>query len=142
MRRLDVRIEPELCNIDPVCDHDKCGYGECVPWAARETADALTSGGIFAMPETYDARHPLRKGDYGYRCLCNECFTEQIVNGMRTCVRDVTCLPKNYCEPNPCKCGGVCTLAPELALKGGNGYICQCNGYFSGPNCDHLENLL
>ncbi len=101
VRRLDVRLEAEMCNLDPVCDHDKCGFGECVPWSARETPESLASGGVFSATETYDVRHPFRKGKYGYRCLCNECFTEQVVNGERTCVRDATCEPKNYCDPNP-----------------------------------------
>lgn len=127
-----------MCNLDPVCDHDKCGFGECAPWSARESQESLASGGIFAAAATYEVRHPLRKGKYGYRCLCNECFTEQVVNGERTCVRDATCEPKNYCDPNPCKCGGTCTLCPSCALNGGNPYVCQCAGTFGGASCDEL----
>ncbi|CAD7942387.1 unnamed protein product [Amoebophrya sp. A25] len=133
-RRLDVAIEPETCIKDPVCDHNQCGYGECVPWTAREPSQMTLFDG------SYSSRHPNRLGDYGYRCLCNECFVEKIQDdGIRTCVRDETCKPKNYCEPNPCKCGAECIQTPERVALGEPGYQCKCTGYFTGDLCDTLD---
>ncbi|CAD7939623.1 unnamed protein product [Amoebophrya sp. A120] len=134
LRRLDVSVEPETCSKDPVCDHNMCGYGECVPWKSREPLDLTLLDG------SYSSRHPNRVGDYGYRCLCNECFTETIsAGGQRTCVRDKQCKPKNYCDPNPCNCGGECISNPEAAARGEPGFTCKCTGFFSGPTCDKLE---
>eukprot|EP00392_Amoebophrya_sp_AT5.2_P005660 g5669.t1 len=130
MRRLEVAVMPETCVKDPVCDHNVCGYGEC----SREPLE------MGVLDGSYASRHPNRVGDYGYRCLCNECFTETITSsGERTCVRDKTCKPKNYCDPNPCNCGGECVSCPECAARGEPGFTCKCKGFFGGPTCDALQ---
>lgn len=108
------------------------GYGECVPWSAPSQDESFFAVGV----SEYAAAHPNRLGDYGYRCLCNECFDEVVQdNGQRTCVRNPDCQPKDYCEPNPCKCGGVCETCPECAAKGEPGYY----NIFSDSELERFE---
>ena len=39
----------------------------------------------------------------------------------------------DVCTSNPCKHGGTCTVT-----DGGNDYMCECSGDFSGHNCQIL----
>ena len=40
LRRLEVKVEPEISTVDAVCEMANCGYGVCVPWKTREPLDA------------------------------------------------------------------------------------------------------
>jgi len=144
-RRLDVRVEPQLCDLDPICDHKNCGYGACVPhWDLREKNKKKEEtgwfGGLFSgMKENVDVDLGPENADYGYRCLCNECFTEEVVGGIRTCVREKTCTLEDHCNPNPCSCSGACAPCPECYAKGEEPFTCSCPSFFSGSRCEVFQ---
>eukprot|EP00397_Hematodinium_sp_SG-2012_P000359 GEMP01000359.1.p1 GENE.GEMP01000359.1~~GEMP01000359.1.p1 ORF type:complete len:1664 (-),score=340.51 GEMP01000359.1:2260-7251(-) len=148
-RRMDVRVEPQLCSVDPVCVVNKCGYGACVPhWTKIETEESQSSGGggwfgalggLFGNNVKEDTATDLSNPEnaaYGYRCLCNECFEECVIDGVRTCRRRPNCVAMDYCDPNPCQCQGQCIACPECEAQGEPPYTCKCPNFFTGPNCE------
>jgi len=150
-RRMDVRIEPELCLVDPVCQHNNCGYGSCVPhWYAHGSQGGTSQNGetswwsavtniITGPGENTSVDLNSRNADYGYRCLCNECFYEAIEAGVKTCKREKICTLKDYCNPNPCGENGKCRPCPECAQRGEEPFTCECPPFFSGPRCEIFE---
>jgi len=45
----------------------------------------------------------------------------------------VTCSPKDYCTPSPCKNGGVCQADNAVGFK------CACPGGYTGSLCQHSK---
>ena len=47
-------------------------------------------------------------------------------------------ISQDSCGPNPCQNGGTCNRDD----KGSSGYTCECDGGFSGRNCEDGKTAL
>ncbi|XP_077974758.1 IgGFc-binding protein-like [Styela clava] len=120
------RFSGNNCENEFICPPGRT-YSDCEPCSG--TCDEPNLSYLTpATGETPKCSRICRAGDF---CSCPDGFIQKSETDI-TCVAISTCIgtsPKDPCENNPCKNGGLCFVANDE-------YGCACPRLYTGKNCE------